>query len=76
MRYPIDVLFLDDHGRVIALYPSLEPRLHTLTHEEARYALEMAGGTILSTGTCPGDRIEVVPAEKSKGGHGAARRSA
>ncbi|MEX2532292.1 MAG: DUF192 domain-containing protein [Gemmatimonadota bacterium] len=58
MRFPLDVLFLDERGQVDALYEGLEPWKRTGLHREARYALELPVGTIAATETRKGDRIE------------------
>ena len=58
MRYPLDVIFLDEDGRVEALYPGLEPGSRSSVHRTARYALELPVGTIEASGTQEGDRLE------------------
>lgn len=57
MRYPLDVLLLDDGGEVLEAYESLEPWSRTGLNDEARYALELPTGTVGATGTEPGDRL-------------------
>ncbi|MHB8781330.1 MAG: DUF192 domain-containing protein [Candidatus Geothermincolia bacterium] len=64
MRYPIDVIFLDREGRVLRVIGRLRPRRMTLPVWRAATALELPAGTAESTGTRPGDRLELA-------GHGA-----
>ena len=59
MRYPIDVLFLDAEPRVLALFPSLDPGRRTPLYRDACQVLEIPAGTIATTGTSIGDRIEI-----------------
>jgi uncharacterized protein len=58
MRYGIDVIFLDQEGRVEALYPGLGPGSRSRVHRNARYALEVPTGTIETTDTRKGDVVE------------------
>lgn len=62
MRFPLDVVFLDPHGRVVALYPSLTPGARTRVEREAQHALELPEGTIERSGTEIGDRVTWTPA--------------
>ena len=57
MSYAIDVAFVARDGKVIALYPGLEPGARTRWHREAYRALELPAGTLAATGTCAGDFI-------------------
>jgi uncharacterized membrane protein (UPF0127 family) len=56
MTYPLDVVFIDELRRVVALYPGLAPRARTGFHE-ARYALELPAGTLQRSGTSVGDTL-------------------
>ncbi len=60
VRYAIDIAFLDDECRVVALYPRLEPgvRSRTKWHGEARYTLELSSGALAASHTAVGDRLE------------------
>lgn len=58
MAYPIDVLFLDAAGVVVAVVPSLTPNRVTRWFPGAVGALELPAGTLRSTGTEQGDRVE------------------
>jgi uncharacterized membrane protein (UPF0127 family) len=57
MAYPLDVIFLDRHGHIVAQYPDLRPGRSTAWHARARYALELPQGTIAATGTEAGDHV-------------------
>ena len=61
MRFPLDVAFLDEAGRVVAVYPSLPPNRFTRRHRAARFALELPAGALGET--CLDDELawEVVP---------------
>ena len=57
MRFPLDVLFIDRSGEVVAVHPGLRPFSATRIHRRARAALELPAGTLAATGTLPGDRV-------------------
>lgn len=57
MRFPLDVLFTNRDGVVMAVHPMLGPFRTTRIHLRARAALELPAGTLAATGTRPGDRI-------------------
>ena len=63
MRFAIDVLFLNDDGQVLALYPDtpsgyvLTPRLRHV------HALEAGSGFIARCGIQTGDRLRFAPGE-------------
>ena len=61
MGYTIDVAFLGSDGRVVALYADLAPGRVSKHHREATCALELPGGTLLATGTLPGDILLLEP---------------
>ena len=46
MKFPIDVIFLNRAGGIIALYPNLKPLRMTWIHLQATRAVECAWGTI------------------------------
>lgn len=64
MSFPLDVVFVDRKGRVLALYPELAPGRRSGWHGSARYALEVPAGTIAATGTQVGDLIAWFPADR------------
>jgi uncharacterized membrane protein (UPF0127 family) len=68
MPYPLDVLFLDRHGAVVALYPRLRPGRATSWHRRAEYALEVPEGTIEATGTRENDLIVWLPSQEANQG--------
>ena len=59
VRFPIDVVFLDESGTVVATYEELMPGHRTSVHREAYYALELPAGTVRRTGTALGDRVHL-----------------
>ena len=59
MRFPLDVVFMDESGAVVATYEELKPGHRTTVHRDAYYALELPAGTIQRTGTLVGDRVHL-----------------
>ena len=57
MRFPLDVVFLDREGRVMAQYRQLRPGARTRWHRGAQDALELPAGTLDATRTADGDHI-------------------
>lgn len=57
MTFDLDVLFLDDRGRVLDLVRSLRPWKRTRKVAGARYVLEVPEGTIDASGTRVGDEL-------------------
>lgn len=57
MTYPLDIVFLDDEGRVVALYHGLQPWRFSKTHKGAACAVEFPKGTLERTETAVGDRL-------------------
>jgi uncharacterized membrane protein (UPF0127 family) len=55
MRFPLDVVFLDGNGTVVAIYPSLAPGSRTRWHRNAAHALELRDGALARSGTALGD---------------------
>lgn len=62
VSFPLDVIFIDRHGRVVAIYESLEPGSRTSYHLDAEYALEVPPGTIAATSTTKQDLLAWTPA--------------
>jgi hypothetical protein len=62
MPCPIDVLFLDEGGRVVGLRSELRPWRVTPFFGDALATLELASGRVMATGTSGGDqlRFEVI----------------
>ena len=57
MSFDLDVLFLDEKGRVLEVYRSLQPWKRTRRVADARYVLEVPVGTIDASGTQAGDEL-------------------
>jgi hypothetical protein len=62
MRFPLDVLFIDGTGCVVAAHVALAPGQRTPMYRRAQYALELPAGAIEVTGTAVGDRLSWGPA--------------
>lgn len=61
MRYPLDVVFLDQEGMVVAIYPALPPGTRTPLIRGASFALELPPGTVEASGTLLGDALSWTP---------------
>jgi uncharacterized membrane protein (UPF0127 family) len=61
MSFPIDILYLNKEGRVVACSENLTPRRIDRPVLRARMALEMAAGAIRHHGVKVGDRLEILP---------------
>jgi uncharacterized membrane protein (UPF0127 family) len=59
MRYAIDVVFLDDAHRVVALVSRLAPGRISSKVPAASSVLELPAGTIECTGLALGARLEI-----------------
>lgn len=58
MRFPIDVLYLDQENRVVRAQKDLRPwRIGPLYTRGACYVVELPAGTIERVGVCVGDEI-------------------
>jgi uncharacterized membrane protein (UPF0127 family) len=57
MRFPIDIIFLDRHDRVLRIDHDLRPWRFSSLVLGARQALELPAGTAQATQTAVGDRI-------------------
>lgn len=57
MTFPLDLLFLDERGKVLRTIQSIRPWRCTRPVSGARYVLEVPVGTIDSSGTCVGDEL-------------------
>jgi uncharacterized membrane protein (UPF0127 family) len=63
-RIPLDILYFDAEGRLIAVYPSAppcrsDPCPHYESYRPSRYVLELRSGTAERLGVTPGDRLEI-----------------
>lgn len=61
MRFPLDVVFLDERGVVVAVYAELAPGSRTRLEGRAAHALELPSGTVAASGTELGDRVSWSP---------------
>lgn len=61
MRFPLDVLFVDSHGTVLAVHENLQPGRRTPVYRSAQYAIELPVGTVAASGTHAGDRLSWRP---------------
>jgi len=59
MRFSIDVLFLDESGKVIAALPSLKPFRLSPLYFQSVSVIELPEKTIQLTNTQPGDTIQI-----------------
>ncbi|MFQ3662341.1 MAG: DUF192 domain-containing protein [Chloroflexaceae bacterium] len=59
MRFPIDVVFVDRHDRVVGLSEAMPPNRPYAGAWSARYVVELPSGTIAATGTRVGDVLRV-----------------
>ena len=57
MGYAIDVLFLDDGGRVVGAHAELVPWRFTPIHGAALATLELSAGALARSGTVLGDEV-------------------
>jgi uncharacterized membrane protein (UPF0127 family) len=57
MRYPIDVLYVNEHCIVIGKDENMPPGQIGKHYPDAESVIELPAGTIKSTGTCVGHRI-------------------
>ena len=67
MGYPIDALFLDAEGRVVAALGPLRPWRMSGIYPKAEAVLEVMAGTLEATGTQVGDSVELMPWEGEEG---------
>jgi hypothetical protein len=59
MRFPIDVLFLDRHWKVVHAQPSMVPYRFSGLHWRARSVLELPVGAIARSRTAAGDELGI-----------------
>ena len=68
MKFTIDVLALDDRGRVIDMVPDMKPRRIRLPRRGTAGVLELPAGWLAKTGTQIGHRIEFSVAPSARRG--------
>jgi uncharacterized protein len=59
MRFPIDLIFLDEHDRVVKIRPAMQPWRVDFTN--ARAVIEMNAGAAAEAGLQPGDQLVFSP---------------
>jgi uncharacterized membrane protein (UPF0127 family) len=59
MRYPIDVVFLDDDGRVLRVVHALQPNRISPRVKGATSALELPAGTLSRVGLTEGSIVSI-----------------
>lgn len=62
MRFPLDVLFINRVGVVVAVHTALQPGGRTPVYRSAQVALELPAGAVAATRTGVGDRLSWTPA--------------
>jgi uncharacterized membrane protein (UPF0127 family) len=62
MRFPIDVLFVDQAGKVCHMIRPMVPWRTSKIVRQSKLVVELPAGTIERTGTELGDTIEITPA--------------
>jgi len=65
MRFPLDVVFGNAEGVVLATHQELRPGRRTPVYGAAQFALELPCGTIAATGTRVGDRLNWRPGKEA-----------
>lgn len=61
MSFPIDIVYMDKNGRIVALTENLPPRRIDRPVLRAQAAIEMAAGEIRRLGLKVGERLELRP---------------
>lgn len=64
MRFPLDLLYLDHYGSVVHLEEDVKPWRFAAIKLRAASVLELPPGTIQSSGTGVGDKIEIATANQ------------
>ena len=67
MRFPIDVVYLDQDRRVVHLESNLKPWKVAPVKLQTASVLELPGNTLGPTGTMIGDEVEIVRPEANTG---------
>ena len=60
VRFPIDVLFLDRSGYVLAVFHDVKPWIGLAWCRGASATVELAAGSAALSGVIPGDRLELI----------------
>lgn len=67
MRFPLDVMFIDHAGRIMAIHEGLAPGRRTPMYSQSNYALELPAGAVAATRTIVGDQLSWSPASSANG---------
>jgi uncharacterized protein len=59
MRMAIDVIFADKEGNVLKTAANVKPWRMVMAPRHSRYTIELPVGVIETSGTQPGDRLEI-----------------
>jgi uncharacterized membrane protein (UPF0127 family) len=59
MGFPIDVLYVDRAGKVVALDHAMKPWRFGRVHRHARYVIELPAGSLADAGVSVGDELQV-----------------
>ncbi len=59
MKFSIDVIFIDDNGRVLKILHSIKPYHFCFPVRGSSAALELPAGTCRNTDTVEGDKIKI-----------------
>lgn len=65
MRFSLDVLFLDRQNRVLAMVSDMPPFRFSKSLRQAYMVMEFPAGSLISSGTLPGDRIQFLTSEST-----------
>jgi len=60
MKFPIDVIVIDDNNYVIAVHGQLPSNRMTPLYKRAAAVIELPAGTLETTTTAVGNQIEIV----------------
>ena len=59
MRFPVDVVFVDNDGMVVRMYHSLRPWRISRVVRRAKACIELPAGTLAAAGVKVGDRLSL-----------------
>jgi uncharacterized protein len=65
MKFPIDVIFLDQNNKVVATICDMVPRRLSSLRLSAHSVLELPRGAVNKSSTTVGDQLEILLAESS-----------
>ena len=59
MRFPIDVVYLDENKVVVHIEENVRPWRMTSIRFDAATVMELRWPTVMNSGTCVGDQVEI-----------------